>query len=150
MLPGILWRFSWTLPLNRCCKHFPTSQNFILANKNYKLDKEQWCSFGKGAIIEGISTICLPTFFPTFWRPITTNCHRVVIIFPIKFKLIRFDIWINCRTLLFIITVDCHRVMIIFPINFKLINFDIWINCRTLLFGLTQIGIRFSTCKVQL
>ena len=107
-----------------------------------------YCTCKKNKLF--ISTICLPTFFPPFWWAITTNCHRVMIIFPIKFKLIRFNIWINCQTLLFIITTDCHRVMIIFTIKFKLIKFDIWINCWTLLFGSTQIGFRFSTCKVQL
>ena len=47
-----LWWFSWTLHLNRYCKHFPTSQYFFSTDNKNELDEELWCSFGKSAILE--------------------------------------------------------------------------------------------------
>ena len=154
MFPGTLWRFSWTLHLNRYCKHSPISQYFFSADDKNELDEELGCSFRKSAIIEGN-----PNSKIAFsWQRgcLTLTASEVAFFYP-PWSHMQEKQAPHFRNLPFPqfsphfkpITADYKSVMFTFAIKFEQIRFDVWINCWTQLFGSTQTGIRFGTCKVR-
>ena len=111
-------------------------QYFFLADDKYELGEERWCSFGKGAIIEGKPSTALVFSWQRGYLMLTTSW--VAFFYPPSSHLQK-------KNKFFISTIflphffpailvskpsDRNKVAFTFPLEFDLIRFDVWVNAE--------------------
>ena len=132
---------------------YATSQYFFLADDKYELDEERWCSFGKGAIIEGKPSTALVFSWQRGYLMLTTSW--VAFFYPPSSHLQK-------KNKFFISTIflphffpailvskpsDRNKVAFTFPLEFDLIRFDVWVNAELNYLGRPKVVLGSAHVK---